>query len=324
MKSLRPEAEIIKGWSGDLHNPLVSISCLTYNHEDFIEDALSGFLSQETSFSFEILVHDDASTDNTAKVIRRLEKEYPNIIKPVYQKINQWSINREGIRKAQYNRMRGKYVAFCEGDDFWTDPRKLQKQVDFLENNPEYSMCFHPVKQIFVGEDTELNRLSILNENEFKTDDIWNSWIIQQSTILIKKSILLDDYYVNNISKKKMYFGDLFLILCAAEEGKIYGFNEAMSVYRKHPGSITAKGSNPSLDQMVRMLKYISLIGALFNKKYKEQSKYYYTFKAFRYAYVCKERKLYLKSLDFLLKAFFKSPKKFLQLYKGETASKKV
>ena len=123
--------------------PLVSISCITYNHKQYIRDAIEGFLMQRTNFPVEILIHDDASTDGTAEIIREYEKQYPWLIKPVYQTENQYSKHNSfiSISKIQYGRALGKYIAFCEGDDYWTDPYKLQKQVDFLESNVWVDIC---------------------------------------------------------------------------------------------------------------------------------------------------------------------------------------
>lgn len=124
-------------------NVMVSICCIVYNHESYIRQCLDGFIMQKTNFVYEIVIHDDASTDKTAEIIREYEAKYPNIIKPIYQKENQYS---KGIQiSATYNlpRAKGKYIALCEGDDYWTDPLKLQKQVDFLEINLEYSGCVH-------------------------------------------------------------------------------------------------------------------------------------------------------------------------------------
>jgi len=124
---------------------LVSICTITYNHAKFIRQALDGFLMQETNFPFEVLIHDDASTDGTADIIREYAEKYPDIIKPIFQKENQYSKGVQISLTYNFPRVKGKYVALCEGDDYWTDPRKLQTQVDFLEANPEFSMCFHPV-----------------------------------------------------------------------------------------------------------------------------------------------------------------------------------
>ena len=121
---------------------LVSIDCTTYNHGKYISDALDSFLMQNTNFKYEILVHDDASTDDTPKIIKEYESIYPDLIKPIYQKENQYS---KGLRVSGINlrRARGKYIAVCEGDDYWIDPYKLQKQVDYMESHPECSMCTH-------------------------------------------------------------------------------------------------------------------------------------------------------------------------------------
>lgn len=114
-------------------NILVSISCITYNHEPYIRECLDGFIMQKTDFAFEVLIHDDASTDKTADIIREYEAKFPNLIKPIYQTENQFSKKVGSINaKFNYPRAKGKYIALCEGDDYWTDPLKLQKQVDFF------------------------------------------------------------------------------------------------------------------------------------------------------------------------------------------------
>jgi len=121
---------------------VVSICCITYNHEKYIADALDSFLMQNTDFPVEILIHDDASTDRTPDIIREYEARYPDLIKPIFQRENQYS---KGVKVAHLNqkRARGKYIALCEGDDYWTDPYKLQKQVDHMEKHPECSLCVH-------------------------------------------------------------------------------------------------------------------------------------------------------------------------------------
>ncbi len=113
--------------------PLVSISCITYDHEPFIRDALEGFLMQKTTFPIEILIHDDASTDGTAEIIRDYEKRYPELIFPIYQTENQHAKGVKISSTYQFPRARGKYIALCEGDDYWADPLKLQKLVNFLD-----------------------------------------------------------------------------------------------------------------------------------------------------------------------------------------------
>lgn len=126
--------------------PLVAINCITYNHEPYLRDALEGFVMQETDFPFVAIVHDDASTDGTTAILREYAARYPDIILPIYETENQYS-KRDGsvgrIMQAARNATGAKYVAMCEGDDYWTDPQKLQKQIDFLESHLDYTMCFH-------------------------------------------------------------------------------------------------------------------------------------------------------------------------------------
>lgn len=125
------------------NNPLVSICTLVYNQEKFLKQYLEGIFLQKINFSFEILIHDDASTDNSGNIIREYQALYPNIIKPIIQTENQYSKGTDINLTYNFPRAKGKYIAICEGDDYWTDPCKLQKQVDFLETHSEYNLCCH-------------------------------------------------------------------------------------------------------------------------------------------------------------------------------------
>ena len=122
---------------------MVSVCCTAFNHANYIADALEGFIKQNVDFPIEILVHDDASTDGTQDVILEYEKRYPHLIKAICQKNNQYLQGRYAFAHILYPMARGKYIAFCDGDDYWTDPLKLKKQVEFLENNPDYVICGH-------------------------------------------------------------------------------------------------------------------------------------------------------------------------------------
>ena len=129
--------------------PVVSICSITYNHANYIRDTIESFLMQKTNVPIEIIIHDDASTDGTTEIIKEYSIKFPNIIIPIIQTENQYSKGVRGIAaRFTFPRARGKYIALCEGDDYWTDPYKLQKQVDFLEANPDCSLCFHASKLI--------------------------------------------------------------------------------------------------------------------------------------------------------------------------------
>jgi hypothetical protein len=138
---VRSEAELLRQWNGR-RSPVISIICPAYNHERYIESAIRGFLSQDCAHPFEILIHDDASTDGTQRIIREWQARYPNVIKPLLQTENQYS---KGVRPWHLllARAKGEFVACCEGDDFWVDPGKLRKQVGFLKAHPEYSCSAH-------------------------------------------------------------------------------------------------------------------------------------------------------------------------------------
>lgn len=145
-KEPKTEQEITSFWQSSADEPVVSISLITYNHEPFVRDALNGILSQKTDFPFEVLVHDDASTDNTVTILKEYQSRYPNIIKPIYQKLNQYSRGRRIMPEFNFPRAKGKYIAICEGDDYWLDEQKISRQKAFLDGNPEYVICYTDIQ----------------------------------------------------------------------------------------------------------------------------------------------------------------------------------
>lgn len=135
--------------------PKLAISCLVYNHEPYLRKCLDGFVMQKTTFPFVAIVHDDCSTDGSASVIREYQEKYPDIIKPIFQPKNTYqrhdgSFGRDLARVLEETG--AKYIADCEGDDYWTDPLKLQKQVDFLDAHTDYSCCWHGYNLHFIEE----------------------------------------------------------------------------------------------------------------------------------------------------------------------------
>ena len=220
--------------------PLVSISCTAYNHVQFIRQCLDGFVMQKATFHFEVLIHDDASMDGTQDIIREYEVKYPEIIKPIYQKVNQYS---KGIPiGVTFNmpRAQGKYIAVCEGDDYWTDPYKLQKQVDFLESHPDYVMCSHRFDQYY----EDRHRLEKEKDDTFQGADydlqnlIGGKWLTQTLTVMYRRSALdLKQYERYGMSMDIILFYELL------KHGKGYCFPEAMGVYRYHNGGVWSEVS---------------------------------------------------------------------------------
>jgi len=238
-------------------NPLVAIYCLVYNHGSYIRDCLDGFVQQKTNFPFIAVVHDDCSTDNSAAIIREYEEKYPDIIKPIYEEENCWQngLWDEADRKIKNTCSGVKYIAVCEGDDYWTDPYKLQKQVDFLETNPEYVACFHNVR-VFNGRCYRL--FNDINENHYPTteDLIIRHWFIATPALLYRNILDLYPDWKNMVVNE-----DYLLELLLAQKGKFYYMDDVMAVYRQM-GQGVSVGLNANKIKM-----YDGLIFLLTNMK---------------------------------------------------------
>jgi glycosyltransferase involved in cell wall biosynthesis len=221
-------------------DPVVSICCLTYNHENFIAQTIESFLIQKTSFPIEILIHDDASTDNTQKIIMDYVGKFPELIKPLFQKENKYSKGeRSFLGHYVFPSVRGKYIALCEGDDYWVDPLKLEKQINFLENNPDCSICFHAAHHVNEKEDFRsfIHRPFIVPKNfkfGIRTAILGGGGFMTTNSMVFVSEYLrqLPTYYY------KAPVEDLPLMLFLASRGSIGYFKETMSVYR-----MTTEGS---------------------------------------------------------------------------------
>lgn len=228
---------------------LVSVCSITYNHAPYIRQCLDGILMQQTNFKYEIIINDDFSTDGTTEIIQEYVEKYPEIIKPIFHDENLFS---KGVRGMFANfcfpRAKGKYIAMCEGDDYWIDPLKLQKQVDFLEANPEYVMIhtsFSFLKDEDIVEEAivEAKRnMEILNNNysnliAFILDN--NAYRIQTMTVVFRTDIY-KKIQEKRISQKEPSFmmGDTPLWVRIYTYGKIHFILDNTSVYRMHQGSL--------------------------------------------------------------------------------------
>lgn len=211
--------------------PVISIICNTYNHEKYISDALDSFLMQQIKVPFEILVHDDASTDSTADIIRQYEAKYPDIVKPIYQKENQYSRGVSITAEIQIPRAKGRYVAFCEGDDYWIDPQKLQIQYDFMESHTEYSACCHAYSMV------DKDRNVIKECKDFSEDCIVPMRRLLGNQLEVPHFATL--FARNDALKglRREFLGhrcnDMIIRIFCSLKGDIYYINKNMSCYRR-------------------------------------------------------------------------------------------
>lgn len=238
--NLPSEGEVMSGWKGD--GPLVSIVCTTYNHEKYIEDAIRGFLIQKTDFPFEIIIHDDASTDGTRSVVRQYAERYPSLIIPIFQKENQFSKGRRVIPIAA-GFAKGKYCALCEGDDFWIEGGKLQKQIAIMEQNQDYRISFHPCFNGYPDAEKKVFRRKIkdfflyphrLNVFSVRSVILGDGGGMPTASLVIRTDVFsgLPECF------HEFPLGDYFLqIIASSPAGAIY-IPSAMSFYR-----VSSKGS---------------------------------------------------------------------------------
>jgi glycosyltransferase involved in cell wall biosynthesis len=233
--------------------PLLTICCIAYNHSSFIQDSILGFLSQQTNFPIEIIIHDDASSDGTADLIKQYHEKYPKLIKGILQQQNQYSSRGFGFFSEVLQQAQGKYIALCEGDDFWTDPNKLQRQVDFLEANPDFSICFHKVQILqdgYLKEDFITKPPLPVSTIE---DLAWGNYIHTCSCVFRNRGA-----EILGPSFDSSPLGDYYVHMMNAQHGKIYCIDAIMAVYRIHESSLWSNlGSFDNLDKTLVSRKCI-------------------------------------------------------------------
>lgn len=249
--------------------PLVLINCLTYNHEQYLKDALEGFIMQKTTFPFIAIVHEDASNDGTARVLKEYTDKYPDIIFPIFEEENQYQkkdLSLREIYNAYMESSGAKYIAMCEGDDYWTDPEKLQKQVDFLEKNSDYTMCCHNAIIHYENRKKEDHIFRDFDSGEFKKELFWkDGWNFITASFTIRANVLNNPYYLKCKESKKMYVGDVIIVLSSASQGKIYYSNEVLCTYRNNPTNWSHTKDNRRILKFID--QYVSL-NKIFKKKF--------------------------------------------------------
>jgi glycosyltransferase involved in cell wall biosynthesis len=273
------EAEIVASWGSD-KSVLVSIVCTTFNHAAYIEDAIRGFLRQKTTFPYEIIIHDDASTDGTQETIKHYSRDYPNLIKPILQVENQFS--KGGFRPAAFaaQHATGKYIALCEGDDYWVDEEKLLKQCAVLEKYSDIGLCVHNAHTVGMDGDRSNYTFPSWAETEGAIDyaNIFTArgQFAPTASMFMRREVitLLPDFFY------QAPIGDFFLEVYSGRNG-VYYFPGKMSVYRRGlPGGWSSTtlndfekriGFNQSLLRSLRELRVE--LGAIDGRfvKYKEQ-----------------------------------------------------
>lgn len=224
--------------------PLVNILSFSYNHAKYLKQTIESFVMQKTNFPFEVIISDDASTDNSQEIIKECAQKYPDIIKPF---LGEKNIGITEITYKIYNKINAKYVALCDGDDYFSDPYKLQKQVDFLETHPECSLCFHPVKVVFEQSDKPDETFPMpdyrFNKDILTLEDIMAHNFIQTNSVMYRWRF--SDQKFEDVFPRDIIPGDWFLHLMHADVGNIGFLDEEMAVYRRHNRGIFYEASNP-------------------------------------------------------------------------------
>lgn len=273
----------------------VTIRCLVFNHAPYLRQCLNSLVSQQVNFDYEIVVHDDASTDGSQDIIREYAAHYPQLIKPILEEQNQYSLHNGAIRRIMDEATTGRYAAFCEGDDFWTDVNKLQKQVDFLEAHPDYSMVhtsyrfyYQDIEKFIDNDDVAVNGKYADCAPEKMPEVILLDYRVKTATVLLRTEMLRQVRKSDDFLYKQDYFlmGDTPLWFGLACLGAVKFMPEVTAVYRKHNDSLTkqtdlAKSLRFTLNSYE--LRYYLAHQFDFSDKSEERFRHLYTMNLLRY-----------------------------------------
>ncbi|MBB1429364.1 glycosyltransferase [Pseudoalteromonas sp. SG43-4] len=267
MQRLRSESEIIRSWCGAFENVVVSIACITFNHESFIENAIISFLMQKTDFPFEVLIYDDASTDKTASIIKKYAEKYPSIIKPVLQTENQFSRGVKVNPKFNFSRAQGEYIALCEGDDYWIDSKKLSKQVTAFEDGVSLIHSDVDSLNMLGGKSTILESVNKTRNRVGLAGDLRaDAWLRAHSiftcTMMFKKIDIIE-YIDTGVLEIDFWAGDYSMFLFLSQKGNIKYLDCSTAVYRTANGSIMNQKNKSNLIEM--QLKNLNLLSFYFS-----------------------------------------------------------
>lgn len=267
----KSEKDIMKLWEEKYCNtPQVSVKCITFNQAKFISNAIDSFLSQITTFPFEIVIHDDCSTDGTQEVLKKYQKRYPNIITVLFEEENQYSKG-NSINEIMKPYLNGTYIALCEGDDCWCDSFKLQKQYEFMIKNPDCSLCCHNTVINYLD-----NNKKNKNFNSWKVVKKMNEaesffgWNVHTSSYFYPSSL---NYHPE--CRKGFWSGDYVYLTLAMYYGNVYVLPDIMSVYNaNNPTGVTMQNKNDDYDRMIKrqrsLISYLKKYNEFTNNRYQE------------------------------------------------------
>lgn len=312
-----------------MNNSLVAIHCLVYNHEPYLRDCFEGFVIQQTNFPFVAIVHDDASTDGSAAIIREYEEKYPHIFKPIYEIENQYSKHNgslERIMDEAIDATGAKYIAMCEGDDYWIDPLKLQKQVDILENDKSLMLCCTNCSVV----DNHSNEIHAVRGGVVKNDiqgrynlrDFFSENHQYPTLSVVYRRTHTQEIAEKYAHTRNPFLGDWTLWICLLIYGDAYFLNEVTCAYRINPTSVThtvnrvarAKANKDICLAVADILppEYNDIIADLRNVDW--------VWISLLFAY--KAEKKYIHMLGCLLMAIIKCPQAFIDTYKKSKTKK--
>lgn len=227
----------------------VAIHCQTFNHARFIEDMLKGIVMQETDFPFIAVVIDDCSTDGNVEIIRRYEAEYPDIIKGIYLTENHYSQQKSIWPYWEPYAESCEYIAICEGDDYWTDPLKLQKQVDLMDKHPECTLCITNADVVADGATEKFPfDFGELEEKAYSANELIYDWKAATASFLFRSRVLKTEQFAKIKYNKKLIISDIVLVMLCNAHGSILALPDKTCSYRQHGGGFTRQMRTPKYE----------------------------------------------------------------------------
>ena len=299
--------------------PLVSVWICAYNHEKYIRECLEGVVHQRTTFTYEVIVTDDCSTDSTQAVILEYAERYPTLIRPILGKRNLYSAGRKRLIEQFLPLARGKYISFCEGDDYWTYDGRLQALADFLETHPRHSMCFHAYRGLSEIEGLQVNYPRLRHSRNVGVFELLIEQHVQFAGLMGKRDVLVqDDELISDINSRAYNALDLRIYTAWLNSGKIYGSNKYWSIYRVHSEGLASKLLIKGVAEE-NHLRYLDNLSKVYNHRFKRLVKTRCEFVDLRkrldqWTY-SRRNYQYFKAIAHLIKAFLKYPQMFIYTY---------